>query len=155
MDEYAQNEKKKILYADVVNSAHVNNINLSDIHLDLLKGEENNSSKTDTSLSYVCTNSAQGLNHSRSLEEESDNSLSSQDKEILSILEEMENKNDISNINSKSSLTDYFCSNTVFNLSRKVLSDTEIKILEKSLYYAAIQNKVNEPELRQDFDEFS
>ena len=67
----------------------------------------------------------------------------------------MENKNDMSNINSQSRLTGYFCSNTVFNLSRKVLSDTEIKILQKSLNYAPIQNKVNEPELRQDFDDFS
>ena len=33
--------------------------------------------------------------------------------------------------------------------------DTEIKILEKGLDYAPIQNKVNEPELRQDFDKFS
>ena len=35
------------------------------------------------------------------------------------------------------------------------MSDTEIKILEKGLDYAPIQNKVNEPKLRQDFDEFS
>ena len=35
------------------------------------------------------------------------------------------------------------------------MSGTEIKILEKGLDYAPIQNKVNEPELRQDFDEFS
>ena len=35
------------------------------------------------------------------------------------------------------------------------MSDTEIKILEKGLDYAPIQNKVNKPELRQDFDEFS
>ena len=28
-------------------------------------------------------------------------------------------------------LTGYFCSDTVFNLSRKVLSDAEIKVLEK------------------------
>ena len=73
----------------------------------------------------------------------------------MSILKKLENKNNISNINSKSRLTGYFCSNTVFNLSRKVLSDTEIKILEKSLDYTPIKNKVNEPELRQEFDEFS
>ena len=35
------------------------------------------------------------------------------------------------------------------------MPDTEIKILEKGLDHAPIQNKVNEPELRQDFDEFS
>ena len=35
------------------------------------------------------------------------------------------------------------------------MSDTVIKILEKNLDYAHIQNKVNEPEVRQDVDEFS
>ena len=67
----------------------------------------------------------------------------------------MANKNNMSNINSQSRLTGYFCSNTVFNLSRKILSDTEIEILEKGLDHAPIQNKVNEPELREDFYEFS
>ena len=61
----------------------------------------------------------------------------------------------MSNINSQSRLTGNFCSNTAFNLSRKVLLDTEIKILEKGVDYAPNQNKVNEPELKQDFDEFS
>lgn len=74
-DEYTQNEKNKRSYVNVVNSIHVNNINLSDMLIDLLKGEEVNSSKTDTSLPQVCTNSAQSLNHSRSLKEESDTLL--------------------------------------------------------------------------------
>ena len=87
MDEYAQDEEKKRSYADVVNSAHKNIMNLSDMYLDLLRGEENNSSKTDTSPPHICSNSAQSLNHSRSLEEEL---LSTQDREILFILEELE-----------------------------------------------------------------
>ena len=33
-DEYDHDEKKKRSYADVVNSRHVDNINLSDINLD-------------------------------------------------------------------------------------------------------------------------
>ena len=48
----------------------------------------------------------------------------------------------------------YFCSDTVFNLSKRVLSDMEIKILEKGLDYAPIQNKINEPELKRDFERF-
>ena len=48
----------------------------------------------------------------------------------------------MSNFNSQSRLTDYFYSKTVLNLNRKVLSATEIRILEKSLYYASIQNKI-------------
>ena len=51
-----------------------------------------------------------------------------QDKEILPILEQLEyvQSTSITNINQISS---YFCSNTVFNLNKKVLSDMEIKIL--------------------------
>ena len=51
-------------------------------------------------------------------------------------------------------ISGYFCSDTVFNLSRRVLSEDEIKVLEKGLDFAPIQNKVNESELRKDFDEF-
>ena len=51
-----------------------------------------------------------------------------------------------------SRLKSYFCcSETVFNLSRKVLTEAEIKVLAKDLHYAHIQNKVNEPELCSDF----
>ena len=42
----------------------------------------------------------------------------------------------------------------MFNLSNKVLSDTEIRLLEKDFDFAPIQNKLNEPELRRDFKEF-
>ena len=48
----------------------------------------------------------------------------------------------------------YFCSDTFFNLSNKVLTEHEIKVLQKSLDFAPIQIKVNEPELRQDFENF-
>ena len=37
---------------------------------------------------------------------------------------------------------------TVFNLSRRVLTDTEIKVLEKGLDFAQIQKKLNEPEFK-------
>ena len=48
----------------------------------------------------------------------------------------------------------YFCSNTIFNISNKVLTEDEIKGLEKVLDFAPIQRKVSEPELRQDFVNF-
>ena len=41
----------------------------------------------------------------------------------------------------------------MFNLSHRVLTETEIKVLEKGLDYAPIQKKINEPELRKDFSE--
>ena len=43
---------------------------------------------------------------------------------------------------------------TVSNLSRKILTDTEIRILEKGLDFSQVQRKFNEPELRSDFEEF-
>ena len=42
----------------------------------------------------------------------------------------------------------------MFNLSKKALTDIEIKVLEKGLNYAPIQNKINELELRRDFEGF-
>ena len=52
-------------------------------------------------------------------------------------------------------LKGYFCSKTVFNLTKKVLTETEIKVLEKRLDFPPIQKTLNEPELRKDFEEFS
>ena len=46
------------------------------------------------------------------------------------------------------------CHHTVFNLSSKVLTDTEINILERGLDFAPIQYKNNQPELSKDFEEF-
>ena len=45
-------------------------------------------------------------------------------------------------------------SDTVFHLGRKVLTDTEIKVLKKGLDFAPIQRKLNEPELGRDFKDF-
>ena len=48
----------------------------------------------------------------------------------------------------------YLCSKTVFELSKKVHPETEIKILEKGLDFAPIQKTLNEPELRKDLRNF-
>ena len=42
----------------------------------------------------------------------------------------MDSSNKVS-VTSEGRLSEYFCSETVFNLSRKVLTETEIKILER------------------------
>ena len=55
---------------------------------------------------------------------------------------------------SESRLTGHFCAETIFNLSHHVLADAEIKVLEKGLDFAPIQQKTKEPELKQDFDDF-
>ena len=43
----------------------------------------------------------------------------------------------------------------IFNLSKKIVTEAEIKLLEKGLEFAPIQKTSNEPELRNDFQEFS
>ena len=62
------------------------------------------------------------------------------------------------NINSncvyESRIEGHFCSDAVFNLSRRILTETENKVLEKSLNFAPIQNKINELELRTDVNKF-
>ena len=57
-------------------------------------------------------------------------------------------------VTSEGRLEGDFCSDTAFNVSQKVLTDIEIRILEKGLDFAAIQNNINEPDLRSDFEEF-
>ena len=104
-----------------------------------------------TSPPNLCTNSAHISNDSGSPNgEKNEPFFCTQDKEILSILEKLEQVQSTS-ITGSDRISGYFCSDTVFNLSKKILSDMEIKILEKGLDYAPIQNKINEPELRRDF----
>ena len=52
-------------------------------------------------------------------------------------------------------LKGYFCSDTVFNLSKKVLTETEIGVLERGLGFVPTPNLINEENLRRDFDDFS
>ena len=63
-------------------------------------------------------------------------------------------RNSFCSTTEKSRLSGHFVSETIFNLSRKVLSESEIGVLEKGLDFAPIQNKSNEPELRRDFEQF-
>ena len=105
---------------------------------------------TDTSTSHNASNSS-----IRSTCASPDLSLDTQDEEILNILEGLQGSaNQRVECTEQCRLTGNFVSDTVFNLSNKVLSDTEIRVLEKGLDFAPIQNKLNEPELRRDFKEF-
>ena len=82
--------------------------------------------------------------------------FSTQDRELASILEDLEkiDNNRQANATEKNRLSGYFCSDTIFNLSWKVLTDSEIKVLEKGIHCAPIQSKINEPKLQNDFEEF-
>ena len=123
----------------------------------MLSGE--NSSKISNNPPVVCTNTSVVQKHDDNMSSEI--KLSSiEDMELLEILEELQNSNEI--ISSGSSydvipdkrLKGYFCSDNVFNLSGMVLFKSEIRVLEKGLDSAPFQRKVNEPELRKDFEEF-
>ena len=86
-----------------------------------------------------------------------DLSLDKYDGEILNILQELKCSADqriVEECTEQCRLTGNFESDTVFNLSNKVLNDTEIRVLEKGLDFAPIQNKINEPELMRNFKEF-
>ena len=71
-----------------------------------------------------------------------------QDCELLDILEELGSvekaKEYDVNVTSLGCLRGHFCSDTIFNLSHRVLSDAEIKVLEKGLDFVPIQTKINE-----------
>ena len=143
-------DKTLLAYADTVEKPTEQVEELSQTYLDLLAGE-NRCFKMDTSPPNLCTNSAYISNDSGSPNgEKNEPFFCTQDKEILSVFEELEHVQSTS-ITGNDRISGYFCSDTVFNLSKKVLSDMEIKILEKGLDYAPIQNKINEPELRRDF----
>ena len=129
---------------------------LEAIKTGLLNSE--NSSIISTSPPALCTDTSSPENlsaykcNSLSLE-------STQDREVLDILEELQNHEPcISEIRTSGTrderLQGHFCSGTVFNLSNRILSENEIKVLEKGLDFAPIQRKINEPELCKNFEEF-
>ena len=127
---------------------------MSQIHSDLQAGE-NRSSKIDTSPPSLCTNSAHRSSDSGSPNGKRNEPLfCTQDKEILSVLEELEHVQSTS-ITDRDRMSGCFCSDTVFTLSKNALSDMDIKILEKGLDYAPIQNKINKPELRRDSEGYA
>ena len=62
-------------------------------------------------------------------------------------------KETIVNITETGRFKCYFCSYVVFNLSRKVLADSEINILDKSLGFVPTSSSINEADVHRDFDD--
>ena len=128
------------------------------IKRDLLSGE--NSSKISNSPPVVCTNTSVVQKHYDVNTSSEIRLISLEDMELLEIFEEFQNSNEIissgysCDVIPDKRLKAYFCSDTLFNLSGRVLSESEIKVLEKGLDFAPFQRKVNEPKLRKDFEEF-
>ena len=94
-------------------------VNLSEIYHQLLEDQSKSTSKVEIFSPKVCTNLVSSSNASDPIVIE-DNStiLSSQNEEILSILEELQRKSPSkASNNSNDRISGYFCSETVFNPS--------------------------------------
>ena len=83
--------------------------------------------------------------------------LDSGDEELVNILQSFEmEKNTLKAANViNERLESYFCSKTVLNLSKKVLTETEIRVLVKGLGFTRTPTEINETDLRADFNEFA
>ena len=139
-------------------------INLSSIWSHLLQDDKDLNSKLTTSPPMLTMDSSSAMNHSDfHASEVKDEIFNTQEREFLSVLENLmdiddplhsQNKNVNVKVTTEGLISGYFCSDTVFNLSHRVITETEIKALDKGLDYVPIQKKINEPELRKDFSEF-
>ena len=118
-----------------------NQLDLENIKSLFIKDEKFNSSRIATSppkminKTSIASNSSNSFSKSRNFE-----TLDTRDRELLDILEELGNaqkakEHDV-NVTTLSRLRGHFCSDTIFNLSHRALSDAEIKILEKDLDFA-------------------
>ena len=150
----------RVSYADIVReNKPKHDIDFRGVYLNLLEGEGSNDSKVEISPPSICTNTAELQNSSSASFDQltvNTESFRSQDRELISILYDLQNMGvTVSSNNTETTrLIGHFCSDTVFNLIKRVLTDAEISVLEKGLDYAPILNKINEPELRTDFEEF-
>ena len=104
-----------------------------------MKYENLNFYKIQNSSPEICTDSSSPFNASLnvSLNVELDN-FSTQDKDLSETLEELKKLLN-GTIDENDTLEGYFCSDKVFNLSKRDFSDSEMKVLEKSLDLVPIQ----------------
>ena len=135
-------EEVKNAYGSFTNksSSYVENVlNLEAIKKDLLNSEN---SIISASLPVLCTNES----YPENLVVYKCNDLcleATQDRELLDILEELRNHEPCIN-GIRTSGTDekhlqrHFCSDTVFNLSNRILSENEMKVLELGLDFQPI-----------------
>ena len=115
-------------------SSHVNEkdgenqFDLEKIKSLLIKDEKLNSSRRATSPRKIINNTSIVSNYSNSFSKSGDfETFDLRDRELLYILEELNNvenakEHDV-NLTSLGRLGGHFCSNTIFNLSHRVLSD--------------------------------
>ena len=130
----------------------------------LLQDDKSLNSKLTTSPHMLTMDSSSAMNHSDfHASEVQDEIFTTKDRKFLSVLENMmdiddplhsQNKNINVKVTTEGRISGYSGSDPVFNLSHWVLSETEIKVLEKGLDYAPIQKKISKPELKKDSSEF-
>ena len=77
------------------------------------------------------------------------------DDSLLEILQSLGVSNDNFLETDSDRIKGSFSSDSVFNLSKKVLSETEIKVLEKGLGFSPTPSFINEADLQRDFDDFA
>ena len=112
-----------------------------------------NSSKIQNYPPDICTDSSSSGNASSNVLLNVKSEIFSIQYELLEFVEELQ-KPIKESIGENDGLEDYFCSDTIFNLSNKVLSDPEVKVFEIGLDFAPTLQKINESELRKDFHVF-
>ena len=108
-------------------------INLSSIWSQLLQDDKDLNSKLTTSPPMLTVDSSSAINRSEfRTSEVKDEIFNTQDREFLSVLMDIDGPLNSQNKNVKMAaegeIPGYFCSGTVFNLSHRVLTETEIKI---------------------------
>ena len=102
-------------------STSLGNLNIRDTYLDLMNDERNNSSSTGITPPRLSTSSAEMQNSSNFLENSTSDSLglTSQDRELIPLLDELQNISITgpSNNTDSTRLMGYFCSEMVSNLT--------------------------------------
>ena len=159
-DNRKERKVRKVTYSDVLKGNASKDmgekmVNLEEIRASLLS--DSSSQHYSTSPPVLCCDTSKDIDSSDQLqlnEQLPGVGLSSQFLRILEDLPKDKLAHCNSNCSEESRSKVYFCLDTVFNLSSRALSEDEIRVLEKGLDFAPIQRKVNEPELRRDFEEF-
>ena len=85
----------------------------------------------------------------------SSHDLTKGDDTLLEILQSLGASNDNFLETDNDCFKGSFSSDSVFNLSKKVLSETETEVLEKGLGFSPTPSFINEADLQRDFDDFA
>ena len=122
---------------------------MSKIYYVLLACKKRNSSNSGTCPPDLCTNSAEVCNASNSqISQNEVNFFSSQDDDYFLFCRIYNRIRHLRQAVVGSALVG------ISAQTRNVLTNTEINIPKKGLDFAPIQNKINKPELKKDFEEF-